>query len=145
MAESSVIGIIGAGTMGAGIAQVAATSGWRVLLMDVDEATVGAAIDGVCRRLDRMVDTGRLSPQQRRAAADNLESLSGPQSLASCALILEAVVEDFDTKINVLRPDPADARPDAIAAGRPSVRPRPLSSSCCRHSHSRKRYARWPA
>ncbi|MCH6551884.1 MAG: 3-hydroxybutyryl-CoA dehydrogenase, partial [Planctomycetes bacterium] len=67
MAESSppTVGIIGAGTMGAGIAQVAATSGWVVELMDVDEPTVRAAIDGIGRRLDRLVEKGRLAPEKR--------------------------------------------------------------------------------
>jgi 3-hydroxybutyryl-CoA dehydrogenase len=52
------IGIIGAGTMGAGIAQLAATHGWTVFLSDVDKGVIRKGIDGVQKRLDRLVDKG---------------------------------------------------------------------------------------
>ncbi len=96
-------GIIGAGTMGAGIAQTAAVAGWDVLLTDVDEATVARAIEGVLRRLDRLVEKGRLSGQQRREAAGRLVAARGIETLGSCDLVIEAVVEDLSTKIEVLR------------------------------------------
>ncbi|MHC4414114.1 MAG: 3-hydroxyacyl-CoA dehydrogenase NAD-binding domain-containing protein [Planctomycetota bacterium] len=97
------VGIIGAGTMGAGIAQVAATAGWTVELADVDEATVRAAIEGVSKRLDRLVEKGRLGAGERDEAADRLRVAAGPASFRASGLVLEAVVEDFDTKVGVLR------------------------------------------
>ena len=62
------VGIIGAGTMGAGIAQVAASAGWRVELMDVDESTVRNAIDRIAKRFDRLVEKERITQQQRDEA-----------------------------------------------------------------------------
>ncbi|MCZ6446187.1 MAG: 3-hydroxyacyl-CoA dehydrogenase NAD-binding domain-containing protein [Planctomycetota bacterium] len=97
------IGIIGAGTMGAGIAQVAATAGWTVQLIDVDEATVRIAIDGVRRRLDRLVEKDHLTAEQRDDIANRLRAATGPDSFTSSRLVIEAVVEDLDAKVNALR------------------------------------------
>ena len=97
------IGIIGAGTMGAGIAQVAATAGWTVQLIDVDEATVRTAIDGVRRRLDRLVEKDHLTAEQRDDIANRLRAATGPDSFPSSRLVIEAVVEDLDAKVNALR------------------------------------------
>ena len=103
MADSaSTLGVIGAGTMGAGIAQVAATAGWSVELMDVDDVTVHTAIAGICKRFDRLVEKGRLTQQQRDDAAKRLLIATTPECFSSCDLIIEAVVEDLEIKAKVL-------------------------------------------
>ena len=118
MAESSppTVGIIGAGTMGAGIAQVAATSGWVVELMDVDEPTVRAAIDGIGRRLDRLVEKGRLAPEKRDDAAGRLRVAGSPLCFSACDLLLEAVVEDLEAKAAVLRANIGQLPADCVIA-----------------------------
>ena len=117
MAESSsTLGIIGAGTMGAGIAQVAATAGWTVELMDVDETVVRAAIDGIAKRFDRLVEKDRITPQQRDEAAARLLVATSPDCLSDCALIIEAVVEDLDVKAKVLSDIIPTLRDDCIIA-----------------------------
>jgi 3-hydroxybutyryl-CoA dehydrogenase len=100
--SNRTVGIIGAGTMGAGIAQVAVTSGWTVELMDVDEATVRGAIEGIGKRLDRLVEKGRLAPEARDAAAGRLLVATSPECLASAELVIEAIVEDLQVKTTVL-------------------------------------------
>ncbi len=110
------VAIIGAGTMGAGIAQVAASSGWTVQLMDVDEPTVRAAIDGVRKRLDRLVEKGRMTADQRDAAVDRLRVAGSPRSFGACELVIEAVVEDLDAKTAVLRSAVEHLPGDAIIA-----------------------------
>ena len=100
---ANTVGILGAGTMGAGIAQVAAVSGWTVELLDVDQPTVRTAIDGIHRRLDRLVEKGRMQTEQRDAAAHRLHTAGSPRSLGGCELVIEAVVEDLDVKTTVLR------------------------------------------
>ncbi len=80
---SSTLGIIGAGTMGAGIAQVAVTTGWNVELMDVDESIVRNAIDGITKRLDRLVEKKRITQEQRDDAAGRLLAASSPDCLAN--------------------------------------------------------------
>ena len=96
------MGVIGAGTMGAGIAQVAAAAGWTVQLKDIDEATVTAAIAGIGRRYDRLVEKGRMTPADRDAAFGRLLAARCPKCLAGCRLIIEAVVEDLEVKTAVL-------------------------------------------
>ncbi len=100
---ANTVGILGAGTMGAGIAQVAAVSGWTVELLDVDQPTVRGAIDGIHRRLDRLVEKGRMQTGQRDAAAQRLRAAGSPRCFSGCGLVIEAVVEDLDVKTAVLR------------------------------------------
>jgi 3-hydroxybutyryl-CoA dehydrogenase len=98
--------------MGAGIAQVAATAGWTVRLIDVDVETVAAAIQGVQARLDRAVGKGRMDTA---AAAETLSRLQASTitDLGDCDLFIEAIVEDLDIKASAVAPAidvlPADA------------------------------------
>jgi 3-hydroxybutyryl-CoA dehydrogenase len=114
------VGILGAGTMGAGIAQVAAAAGWTVHLADVDAATVRAAIGGITKRLDRLVEKERISAAERDEAARRLCVAQDPAAFASCELLLEAVVEDLDTKTAVLRSALGSLPDDAIVASNTS-------------------------
>ncbi len=90
--------------MGAGIAQVAATGGWDVRLRDVDEATAGRAIGEVRKRLDRLVEKGQMTAAARDAAAARLHAGGDVAAVASCDLLLEAIVEDEGAKVAALRP-----------------------------------------
>ena len=114
--SANTVGIIGAGTMGAGIAQVAATAGWTVELMDVDEATVRAALAGVGKRLDRLVEKQRLTRSQRDEAAGRLNVAASPQAFSACNLLLEAVVEDLEAKVRIVKANLAHLPGDAVIA-----------------------------
>jgi 3-hydroxybutyryl-CoA dehydrogenase len=117
MAETRpTVAILGAGTMGAGIAQVAAMSGWTVELMDVGEATVRVAIEGIRTRLDRLVEKGRMTEAERDAAAAGLLVASTPECMAEADLLIEAIVEDLDVKTRVLRGVIPALRSDAVIA-----------------------------
>ena len=113
---SSTLGVIGAGTMGAGIAQVAVTAGWSVELIDVDEAIVRDAIDRITKRLDRLVQKKRITQEQRDDAAGRLIVASSPDCLSGCELVIEAVVEDIDVKAKVLSNIIPTLRDDCIIA-----------------------------
>ncbi len=102
MADRGTVGIIGAGTMGAGIAQVAATSGWTVELMDVDEATVQRALSAVAQRLERLVEKGRLGAAEREQIVARLQPATSPSCFDACDLLIEAVIEDLAAKTAVL-------------------------------------------
>lgn len=115
MSDSSV-GILGAGTMGAGIAQVASCAGWTVELMDVDEAVVNEAIESIKKRLDRLVEQERLTTEERDDAASRLLVAASPDCFKNCELIIEAIVEDLDIKAKVLRDIVSALRKDAIIA-----------------------------
>jgi len=107
------IGIIGTGAMGAGIAQVAAVSGWPVFMLDVDEKTVRNAIEGIQKRLDRQVEKGLLTAEQRDEIMPRLKVARSAADLKECDLVIEAIVEDLAVKTmtlsRVLRELPKDA------------------------------------
>jgi 3-hydroxybutyryl-CoA dehydrogenase len=101
--SSEVVAVIGAGTMGAGVAQVAAGAGHRVLLYD---AQPGAAEKGKQRSLDglkKLVDRGRLSEEERQALGGRIEPVAALQDLSSAKLVIEAIVEDLSIKQNLFK------------------------------------------
>lgn len=114
------VGILGAGTMGAGIAQTAASCGWTVELMDVNEEVARKAIAGIVKRLDRLVEKGRTTAEKRDAGVERLLAATGPNCFEGCDLIIEAVIEDIDLKVAAWDPVVRASRPDAILASNTS-------------------------
>lgn len=98
LSSSATVGVIGAGTMGAGIAEVAAAAGHPVRLFDSRGGAASDAIAGMGKRLSRDVEKGRTTKEQRDSLLARLESVERLEDLASCALIIEAIVEDLDAK-----------------------------------------------
>lgn len=101
--------------MGAGIAQVAAQHGWNAYLRDVDADAINVAIAGITKRLDRLVEKGKLTSAARDAAAARLHPCPDAAGLADCELVVEAIVEDLEVKAMVLAAAAA-AAPNAILA-----------------------------
>lgn len=106
--NTTVVGVVGAGAMGTGIAQVAATAGHRVVLADARQGATAKAQAAIAKAMDREVEKGRMS----RDAADELMSRIDFQwnavgddlsSYSRCGLIVEAVVEDLDVKQSLFR------------------------------------------
>jgi len=93
-----VIGVVGAGTMGAGIAQLAALSGARTLLFDADAGAVERALERIPQHLDRGAERGRWSAEDAAAARDRLAGAGDLADLADCELIVEAAPESLDLK-----------------------------------------------
>lgn len=115
-----LVGIVGAGTMGSGIAQTAALAGFDVALMDVSEELVRKSHESSRRNFDKLVEKGKLTPEARDAASARLKSASCPDCFKDAQLIIEAIVEDLDVKIRTLAPIVAAARPEAIFASNTS-------------------------
>ena len=92
------VGVIGAGQMGAGIAQVAAASGYRVLLSDVglEQAEKGKA--GISKSLDRLVTKEKITGEARDATLANIEPIADVSAMAACELVIEAATEREDVK-----------------------------------------------
>ena len=93
-----VVGIVGAGAMGRGIAQVAAAAGFPTLLYDADTSQVGAAIDFISGMLRRAAEKGSMSAEAAEAAVTRLTAAGGLEALAPCQLVIEAIVENLDVK-----------------------------------------------
>lgn len=96
--KDSVVAVIGAGTMGRGIAQVAAQAGHRVLLFDQDPTASAQALEGIAKVLDRQVAKGRLDRRDADAVRGRLEATENLDALASTALVIEAIVEALEVK-----------------------------------------------
>lgn len=92
------IGVIGAGQMGAGIAQVSAQAGYRVLLADVDQARAEAGRSGIARRLARDVEKGKLEAQAAEQATARIEAVASSAAMGECALVIEAATEREEIK-----------------------------------------------
>jgi 3-hydroxybutyryl-CoA dehydrogenase len=110
------IGIVGAGQMGAGIAQVCALAGYDVLLHDIGAERVKAALAGIDASLRRQVTVGKLTESERTAAVTRLSAANTYQALADADLVIEAAVEDEAVKREILRHVSKVLKPEALLA-----------------------------
>jgi len=120
MAEIQTIGVVGAGTMGHGIAQVAAASGFRVVLVDAAPEALARGVERIEKGLARLVEKERMSEEERREALGRLSSAGELAALAGAELAVEAVVERLEVKEAVLRELDRLLRPEAILASNTS-------------------------
>ncbi len=97
-AAPSVIGVAGAGTMGAGIAQLACQAGARTLLHDPDEQALERGIKRIADQLQRSADRGRLTTEQAERARELLVAAPALEQLAPCELVIEASPERLEIK-----------------------------------------------
>ena len=96
--RAATIGVAGAGTMGAGIAQLGCLSGARTLLHDPDRAALDRGLERIRAQLERGVDRGRLSAAEAAAAAGRLEAAPALEDFATCDLVIEAAPERLEIK-----------------------------------------------
>ena len=113
------VGVVGAGTMGAGIAQTAAQAGWTAVISDVNIDASRKAIEGIRKNFDKLVEKNKITPDARDAYAARIQLATIPGDYAPCEVIIEAVIEDLKLKADVLRPISAEA-PRAIIASNTS-------------------------
>jgi 3-hydroxybutyryl-CoA dehydrogenase len=114
------VGVVGAGQMGAGIAQVFAQAGTAVLLTDSRKEALAGAKAGIAGSLGRLVKKGLLADADAQAAVARITTVESLADLASCDLVVEAVVEDERVKIDVFRALDAVLAPAAILASNTS-------------------------
>ncbi|MCB0360620.1 MAG: 3-hydroxybutyryl-CoA dehydrogenase [Bdellovibrionales bacterium] len=103
MSKITSVAVVGSGQMGAGIAQTLATFGYSVKLFDAQDGAVERAQAGIKKRLDRLVEKEQLSSQAAQAAAGNIAAAKSLDECASTDLVIEAIVENFDVKLEVFR------------------------------------------
>ena len=96
--DIKIIGIIGAGTMGGGIAQVAAQSGYKVVLKDVSEEYVRAGFAKIKERLAKRVGEGKLENHEKDRILSNIKTTASLKDCKDADLIIEAVIEKEDIK-----------------------------------------------
>lgn len=113
--------VVGAGTMGNGIAQAAAESGCAVGLADIDEQRAAAAVALIRRRLERRVAAGKMSAQQKENLLSRITALSGLEGCGDAGLIIEAASEQLTVKQAIFRRVDAVAPSSAIVASNTSA------------------------
>jgi enoyl-CoA hydratase/3-hydroxyacyl-CoA dehydrogenase len=114
--STGVLGVVGAGNMGSGIAQKMATEQFDVILVDVDDVKVARGIDTIERTLKEAVERGIMPADRTAAIRDRVHGTSRFDDLHDADLVVEAVFEDLALKQNVFRQLESVCRPDAILA-----------------------------
>ena len=110
------IGVVGLGAMGAGIAQLAIEAGYDVVGREVTEELGSAARKSIAHFLQRKVEKERMTSEEREAALSRLTTTTDLAHLASCDLVIEAIVEDLAAKRALFSELEGIVRPDAILA-----------------------------
>jgi 3-hydroxybutyryl-CoA dehydrogenase len=114
LARDRVVGIVGAGTMGIGIAQVAAAAGHRVKLIDARDGAVESAIAGLAKSLDGLVAKGKMTEDKREGILARLEPADAYVDFEVCNLVIEAIVEDMAVKRALFAELEAVVGPDCV-------------------------------
>ncbi|AFN64407.1 Probable 3-hydroxybutyryl-CoA dehydrogenase [Mycobacteroides abscessus subsp. abscessus] len=118
------VGVIGAGQMGAGIAEVSARAGVDVLVFETTEALTTAGRDRITKSLDRGVSAGKITERERDAAVANLKFTTDLADFADRQLVIEAVIEDESIKSSIFaKLDEVITDPDAVLASNTSSIP----------------------
>ena len=95
------IGVLGAGSMGSGIAQVASTAGHEVVLFDVNSEALAKTKGALQKILARLVEKGRVEEEESKAILERIKFVDNMQAFADCDLIIEAIIENLDVKRKV--------------------------------------------
>ena len=118
MAET--IGVIGSGTMGNGIAQVAARAGYTVIMRDVQDEFLERGLESIDRSLQRDVDKARLAEEEKREIINRISATTAMDALKDADFVVEAVTENFAVKADIFRALDELTKPEAILASNTS-------------------------
>ncbi|HLE12580.1 MAG: 3-hydroxybutyryl-CoA dehydrogenase [Bdellovibrionales bacterium RIFOXYD12_FULL_39_22] len=120
MNEIKIIGVIGAGQMGRGIAQVAASSDYQVVLFDAFEASLKKGFDFIKSQLDKGAEKGKWSADFAKAALARIKTVNSLTEFKDCDLIVEAATENKVIKFDIFKKIDEVAKPSAILASNTS-------------------------
>jgi len=123
MGEINTVGIVGSGIMGSGLAEVAARSGYQVIVRSRSKAGAEAVVAGVTANLDRQVDKGKMEVADRDAVVARITATHQLSHLADCDLVIESVVEDLPTKRELFSALEQIVKPEGILATNTSTLP----------------------
>jgi len=110
------IGVIGAGTMGNGIAQVCAVAGLSVTMVDVSDAAVAKGLAALSSSLDRLVKKEKLSAADKAAALARVQGTTAYADLAGAAVVIEAATENLELKLRILKQIDGIVAPETVIA-----------------------------
>ena len=118
--EIQRIGVVGAGTMGNGIAHVCARSGYRVLLCDVEQRFLDRALETIGKNLDRELAKNKITADDKAATLGRIETVLERGRLAACDFVVEAATEKFEVKAEIFRDLDRACRPEIVLASNTS-------------------------
>jgi len=110
------VGVLGAGLMGHGIAQVAAQAGYQVVLREVDEATLAKGIAKIEKQLARAVEKEKATQEEADGVRGRIQGTVNYRDLADCDLVIEAITESLELKLEMWKHVDAIVKPEAIFA-----------------------------
>jgi 3-hydroxybutyryl-CoA dehydrogenase len=111
--------VVGAGTMGNGIAQTAAVAGYDVVMMDVDEGALARGMQTIEKSVTRLFDKEKITAEQRDAALE-VRAVTGMDQVGECDFVIEAATENPELKFKIFKELDSLARPDVILASNTS-------------------------
>lgn len=133
LSKNSIIGVIGAGTMGAGIAQVAATSGHSTILLDTNSTVLKKAEDSLKATFVKLVEKGKYTTEQASEIIKRIKFSSALMDFGKCDLIIEAIVEDLAVKQSVFAEIESIVSDDCIIASNTSSLSITSIAAACKH------------
>ena len=116
----TTVGIIGAGTMGNGIAQACATCGINVVMIDVSDQAVAKGLATVSSSLDRLVKKEKITAVDKTAALARIQGSTSYDDLKTAQLVIEAATENYDLKVKIVKQLDALLAPEVIVASNTS-------------------------
>jgi 3-hydroxybutyryl-CoA dehydrogenase len=114
--EISKVGVVGCGLMGHGITQICAQAGWDVVVREVSQDRLDAGIGKIDKQLARAVEKGRVEQAEAEAVRGRIHGTLDYGELADCDLVIEAIAEDLEAKLEMWREVDGIANPDAFFA-----------------------------
>ena len=117
---SEIIGVVGAGTMGNGIAQTAANAGFAVVMCDVSQDLVNRGVANISKSLDRFVKKETITEDQKNQILGRIKTTTNVDDLKDCSLIVEAATENFDIKKGIFEKLDSIAGANAILSSNTS-------------------------
>jgi len=120
MEKIKTIGVVGSGTMGNGIAHVAARAGYRVILADVNQDALNRGLETISRNLDREVAKNKLSISDKSEAISRIAGTPDIGRLSESDFVIEAIIEDLEAKTQLLQSLDRTVRPDVVLASNTS-------------------------
>ena len=134
--EITKVGIIGAGTMGNGIAQACAVAGVGVVMVDISDAAVLKGVATVANSLDRLIKKEKISGADKDAALAHIQTSTNYEALKGTQLIIEAATENYELKLKILKQVDAIAGPEVlIASNTSSISITKLAAATSRPGH----------
>jgi 3-hydroxybutyryl-CoA dehydrogenase len=112
--------VVGGGTMGNGIAHTAAASGFDVSLVDVNESILQRAVSTITANLQRGVDKGKMTAEERDAIVTRINPVTDMESIADADIVIEAIIENLDAKTQLFAKLDQITRPECILASNTS-------------------------